>query len=315
MRRGVEEEVAAAARRRLEQLRAELGLDTADPSPADVGRGPGDRPHDIGPDGTGPGSIGPGGIGPGGIGPADAGRHLRRKVSVTQLVAGWVADRLPDALRGRVALGARELSLIVLVAIGGIAVAALVVIRSGGHEVSAAPLAAVSSAPSALLTPHASAGAGVASGSAAPAQKVVVDVAGRVRHPGVLRLPEGSRVVDAIRRAGGARHGVDLSGLNLARVLADGEQVLVGGGSTTASGSGGDSTTSAAGGAGSGPLVDINSASEEQLETLPGVGPVTAQKILAWRQAHGAFTSIDELLEVDGIGDKTLADLTPYVTL
>lgn len=299
MRRGVDEEVAAAARRRLEQLRAELGLDAPDPPAAD-----------------------PGGAEPATSGrarpvvehvqtkPAEAGRHSRRKVTAPQLVAGWIADRLPDSLRGRVALGVRELSLILLVAVGGVLVAALVLFRSGGGEVAAAPSAHVSAAPSALLTPQA---ATSSSGGPAPAaKKVVVDVAGRVRHPGVLRLPQGSRVVDAIRRAGGARHGVDLTGLNLARVLTDGEQVVVG---ASASASSTDSAAASSGGGAAGPLVDINAASEEQLETLPGVGPVTAQKILAWRQAHGAFTSIDELLEVDGIGDKTLADLTPYVTL
>ena len=137
-------------------------------------------------------------------------------------------------------------------------------------------------------------------------------MSGKVRHPGVRTLPAGSRVVDALRRAGGARGGVDLSGLNLARVLVDGEQILVGhprharrvGGLAS---TGAPPATTA--------LVDLNTATEEQLDTLPGVGPVTAQKILQWRAANGAFSSVDELLEVDGIGEKTLADLAPLVTL
>jgi competence protein ComEA len=148
----------------------------------------------------------------------------------------------------------------------------------------------------------------VASGSAAA---VTVDVAGRVRRPGVVTLPAGSRVIDALRRAGGPRGHVDLTGLNLARVLTDGEQILVGraavGVAASAAGTPGASP--------GGPLVNLNTATQDQLEQLPGVGPVTAQKILAWRAAHGAFSSVDELLEVDGIGETTLADLAPYVTL
>jgi competence protein ComEA len=140
----------------------------------------------------------------------------------------------------------------------------------------------------------------------------VVDVAGKVRRPGVATLPAGSRVVDAIRRAGGARPGVDLTSLNLARVLTDGEQILVG----VAPAPGVAASASSRPGAGSGDaLVDLNTATLEQLDTLPGVGPVTAQKILEWRTAHGSFSAIDELLEVDGIGEKTLADMAPHLTL
>jgi competence protein ComEA len=141
---------------------------------------------------------------------------------------------------------------------------------------------------------------------------VTVDVAGKVRRPGVTTLPAGSRVVDAIDKAGGARRQVDLTGLNLARVLVDGEQVLVGRGVTPGGLAG---TASSAAPATDGALVNLNTATSEQLDTLPGVGPVTAQKILDWRTAHGAFASVDELLEVDGIGEKTLADLAPHVTL
>jgi competence protein ComEA len=144
------------------------------------------------------------------------------------------------------------------------------------------------------------------------AGEVTVDVAGKVRRPGVTTLPAGSRVVDALRRAGGARAGVDLSSLNLARVLVDGEQILVGRG---APGGGIAAGASTAAPDPVGALVNLNTATEAQLDTLPGVGPVTAQKILDWRSAHGAFTSVDELLEVDGIGDKTLADIAPHVTL
>jgi competence protein ComEA len=138
----------------------------------------------------------------------------------------------------------------------------------------------------------------------------VVDVTGKVRHPGIAVLRQGARVIDALRAAGGARPGFDLGTLNLARVLADGEQIVVGqavaaGPVPSASGSGSPVTT----------LVDLNTADETTLESLPEVGPVTAQAILTWRSQHGGFSSVDQLLDVDGIGDATLAQLTPYVTI
>ncbi len=138
--------------------------------------------------------------------------------------------------------------------------------------------------------------------------QVVVDVAGKVRRPGLVVLPAGSRVNDAIAKAGGVRAGVNLSSINLARVLVDGEQILV-------STRGAQAGPSSASGSGGGGLVNLNSAGLRELDTLPGVGPVTAQKIVDWRTAHGAFTSVEDLLEVPGIGDKTLADIAPHVTL
>jgi competence protein ComEA len=137
-------------------------------------------------------------------------------------------------------------------------------------------------------------------------------VAGKVRRPGIAVLAAGSRVVDALEAAGGARPGVDLTALNLARPLVDGEQILVG---TTAPpgvpATVGDPSTPGA----AGPLVDLNTADAATLETLPGVGPVTAGAILTWRDQHGGFTAVEELLEVDGIGDATLAQIAPHVTI
>ena len=137
----------------------------------------------------------------------------------------------------------------------------------------------------------------------------MVDVAGKVRRPGIATLPAGSRVVDALKAAGGIRRGVDRSSVNLARVLIDGEQIVVGGapaaGVAASAGSGGDP----------GALVNLNTADQALLESLPGVGPVTAEAIMAWREENGGFHAVDELLEVSGIGDATLADLAPYVTL
>ncbi|QNA73386.1 ComEA family DNA-binding protein [Streptomyces sp. So13.3] len=134
---------------------------------------------------------------------------------------------------------------------------------------------------------------------------LTVDVAGKARRPGLLRLPAGSRVADALAAAGGALPGTDTSALNLARVLADGEQVVVGGPPAPAAPGPG-------GGAPAGP-VSLNSATSAQLETLPGVGPVLARHILDYRAQHGGFASVDQLRNVTGIGDRRFSDLKPLV--
>jgi competence protein ComEA len=141
-----------------------------------------------------------------------------------------------------------------------------------------------------------------------------VDVAGKVRHPGITTLPVGARVVDALKAAGGPRRGVRLGSLNLARVLADGEQIVVGvPGPVGVAASAASAATSSPGA--SVAMVDVNTAGQTELEKLPGVGPVTAQAILTLRNERGTFTSVDELLEVSGIGEVTLAKIAPYVTL
>ncbi|MFE9865846.1 helix-hairpin-helix domain-containing protein [Streptomyces sp. NPDC005506] len=148
--------------------------------------------------------------------------------------------------------------------------------------------------------------------------RIVVDVSGKVRRPGIYPLPSGARVADALRAAGGVRTGVDLTGLNRARVLMDGEQVVVGAppGPQAFGATGGTAPGGAAGGAGAsattGP-VSLNSATVEQLDTLPGVGPVLAQHIVDYRTQHGGFRSVGELREVNGIGDRRFADLQPLV--
>jgi competence protein ComEA len=144
---------------------------------------------------------------------------------------------------------------------------------------------------------------------AGPAGRIFVDVSGKVRRPGVHRLPTGSRVADALRAAGGVRAGTDLTGLNRARVLTDGEQVIVGGPAPP----GQAVTGSGTGGAQAAGPVSLNSATVEQLDTLPGVGPVLAQHIVDYRTQHGGFRSVDELREVNGIGDRRFADLQPRV--
>ncbi|TGA92508.1 ComEA family DNA-binding protein [Streptomyces palmae] len=144
---------------------------------------------------------------------------------------------------------------------------------------------------------------------------VVVDVVGKVHHPGVLRLPLGARVTDALRAAGGVRSGADLSGLNRARVLTDGEQIVVGKVSNSAAGGAPPGPGAAPGTPATAPgsPVSLNSATVEQLDALPGVGPVLAQHILDYRTQHSGFRSVDELREVNGIGARRFADLRPLV--
>ena len=146
----------------------------------------------------------------------------------------------------------------------------------------------------------------------APRPLVVVHVVGLVVRPGVVRLPEGSRVADAIRAAGGLRRDARGIRLNLARRLVDGEQVVVARGVVAAGPGQGvaDVPASSSSGGVDAPL-DLNSATLEQLESLPGVGPVLAGRIVEWRVAHGRFSSVEELGEVTGVGDKTLANLAP----
>jgi competence protein ComEA len=157
-------------------------------------------------------------------------------------------------------------------------------------------------------TPGASTAPPSGSPTAAPAV-LIVDVAGWVRHPGVYEFDAGERVVDAVERAGGARDGADLSALNLAAPLVDGQQILVpkegeappAGGSI--SGSGG--TT----------LVNVNTADAAALEALNGIGESLAAAIIQYRTDNGPFTSVDQLDEVSGIGPATLEKLRPFVTV
>ncbi|MFH9820638.1 helix-hairpin-helix domain-containing protein [Streptomyces sp. NPDC017230] len=158
---------------------------------------------------------------------------------------------------------------------------------------------------------------GTAKGTATAGAEIVVDVGGKVRKPGIHRLPTGSRVADALRAAGGVRSGTKTDGLNQARFLVDGEQVIVGA-STPATGSGPGGTAPAGPGgpaAGAAPAapVSLNTATADQLDTLPGVGPVLARHIIDYRTQHGGFRSVDELREVTGIGERRFADLRNLV--
>ncbi|MFD5467460.1 helix-hairpin-helix domain-containing protein [Kitasatospora sp. NPDC127059] len=161
-------------------------------------------------------------------------------------------------------------------------------------------------------------GAGPPAATAGPGAEaaVVIDIGGRVHVPGLHTLPGGSRVADALRAAGGPLPDTDTRGLNLARVLTDGEQILVGEQVSAPvpvpvpAGPGGLS------GAGTPRSpVSLNRATLEQLDSLPGVGPTLAQRILAYRTSHGSFRSIDQLRQVSGIGTRTFAELRPLLTL
>ena len=149
------------------------------------------------------------------------------------------------------------------------------------------------------------AGAGV---TGLPSSRVVVDVVGAVRRPGLYRLAHGSRIADALTRAGGATARADLAQVNLAAPLADGEQVVV-----PRRGAGVPQEPAPVPQAGPAAPVQLSTATLEQLDSLPGVGPVTAQKILDYRQKHGAFQSVDELDAVPGIGPKRLEQLHELV--
>lgn len=295
MRRALVPDHEAAVARRLELLTAELA--TVHDDGRDTPGRPASAPEETRA-GTPPVSV------------EAPGRHASRR----SFVASWrpAGDRV--WCRGLL-LGPSQLSVVAVVAAVGLLLACWWLLRTQSHEV-AAP-ASLSTSQARLPTPAPVVGVATAGSGThrAGRQRVVVDVVGKVRRPGIAVLHSGDRVVDAIRAAGGTRRGIDLSALNLARVVSDGEQIVVGapaGPSLPAPTGAGPSA--AAGSSGPG-LVDINTADEPTLESLPEVGPVTAQAIIAWRTEHGSFTAVSQLLDVDGIGDATLAKLTPYVTV
>ena len=215
---------------------------------------------------------------------------------------------LPAALRGarlsttRTALAAVLAAVVLAGGVFGLRVA-LAERSATVTPVAGAATSAVS--PAAVPSGGATGGDPVASAT----DGLVVHVVGEVRHPGIVRLAPGARVVDAVAAAGGAGPRADLSAVNLARPVVDGEQIRVPrpGEVVAQSGAG---TPGAPG-----TLVPLNTAGLAALDALPGVGPVLAQRIIDWRTEHGRFTSVDELSEVSGIGEKLLAQLRPKVTL
>ncbi len=280
--------ISEVVRQRLELLLAEVrprhALPEADPGAGDVDEVAAPRVR------SGPGVVEP---------DLPGGRSPRGPAGRSGPPAGEVAAEL-----GRRALefSREHLAAVVLVLLVGCGWTAysLLQARSTAVAVAVAAPATVVASPS----PTAS----------APAS-VVVHVIGAVHSPGLVELPDGSRVADAITAAGGLAGSADPGELNLAATLADGSQLVIGtrakprGEVRGADGSGSGTAGGASG------KVSLNSATSDQLDTLPGVGPVTAQKIVAWRQQHGRFTTVTELQEVDGIGPKTYADIAPHVRL
>jgi competence protein ComEA len=180
-------------------------------------------------------------------------------------------------------------------------------------ETPAVAASAPSPGPPVSGVPFAVGASASASVSSAPTE-LIVDVAGWVRHPGVYRFDPGARIVDAVERAGGARDGADLMVLNLAAPLTDGQQVLVPKKGQAVALPIGAGTTGSTGGA-TGALVNINTADEPTLETLNGVGPVTAAAIIKYREENGPFATVDQLDAVSGIGPATLEELRDQVTV
>jgi len=253
--------------------------------------------------------------------------------------SSWRDRLVPERFRGtRLDPGWRGLVTLAMVGLAAVVVASVVVLRERPAAQAVPPLSAVrtstgtATVSAGLSGPSMAAAPGAVSPAASvaitPATELVVSVVGLVHRGGLVRLAPGARVADALTAAGGAKDGADLSGLNLAQRLQDGDQVLVGpGGPNAGAPQLGSATISAGGRAPRGSAsnstaaprpstkVDLNTATEAELDALPGIGPVTAHAIVAWRTTNGRFTDIVQLGEVDGIGPARLARLRDLVTI
>ncbi len=237
------------------------------------------------------------------------------------VLARWLPDGDSRSARdwfGALRADPGRAGVVALLGVGVVAVLVTVftVLRDSPPPVSSANLPAVQMVSSASATP---------APPESPEGPVVVSVVGLVNTPGLVTLTAGDRIADALEAAGGAMDGADLVGLNLARRVIDGEQIIVGVAAPAGSPSPmGSSVNSAAPPAQASPAapnattapgapVNLNTATPEDLDALPGVGPVTAAAIVAWREANGRFTSVDQLSEVDGIGPARLDKLRGLV--
>jgi competence protein ComEA len=224
--------------------------------------------------------------------PSRLGTVVRRLVP-----AAWRGSRLDPGRPGAVVL-------VLVAALAAVVAVAMVWFdRPRAEPVSALPSVAVDEPVPAAAAP--------------PAGPVVISVSGKVARPGLIEVPPGARVADAVQAAGGALPGTDLSALNLARKVADGEQIAVG--VPAAAGPAATGPTAAAGDATAAPAaggkIDLNAATVQQLDGLPGVGPVMAQRILDWRTRNGRFSRVEQLRDVEGIGDRRFAQLRELVTV
>jgi competence protein ComEA len=291
-------EALTAARARQLAARAPLGIDE-DTLPlhplSTVDIRPPVRRAESASDPTAPGDRAPD---PAGSAPAGPGRD-------------WLAGLVPTSLTGaRLDPGRRATAALIAVAVAVAGVIAFLTWRSRPVAVTAPPVTSMSAVAAASPAPS--------SRSSAPAAPIVVAVSGRVRHPGVVRLAAGARVIDAVDAAGGPLPGADLGLLNLARRLTDGELVVVGLPTAPAPAAAMPAGSAQPPGTGVDPgggVLDLNAATVEQLDGLPGVGPVLAQRIVDYRTAHGRFDSVDRLRDVSGIGDAKFAQLRDKVTV
>jgi competence protein ComEA len=234
----------------------------------------------------------------------------------TQHGGGWLARVRVDPGR----TGAITLAVIAVIAV---LVTIFTLMRDRPAPVMSAKLPPVDMMSSASRSPS-------SRPSPPPDQPVVVSVVGLVHAPGLVTLTPTARIADALKAAGGTTEGADTIGLNMARQVADGEQILVGiaplkgqptvlGSSVTSCsavpGAPGSASGSGSGSAKSAPakVINLNTATVQQLDTLPGIGSVTAAAIVAWRDANGKFSSVDQLAEIDGIGPARLEKLRPLV--